>query len=328
MRTDPRVLVAALAAGLATASGAGGVEAQPPSPAGVGAVSLPGPATALAAGDGHLVIGIGSSVRVVDVSRPESPAPAGEYDFEQPVLGLAAAGDVVYVANSHDGLRRLDLSAPSSPALTGTSATRGQAVGVAVSGGLAVVGDNSLGFDVVDGTGALQRVGEYLSDGFPRGIAAAGHLVVVADQPAGLILVDVSSPAAPAVIGSLSLGPDPITQVIAPNERSTGGAPPAVVAIVSGRGGLQAVDVSVPTSPVVTSPIPAAGRLTGAAMWGHRIYAASGGVLRVFDLTDPGRPVLVGESTLGDPGGLVAVNEELVFAATPDEVFIFRRRQE
>lgn len=304
----------------------GAAEAQTPPLARIGSVPTLTPASALAAGDGYLVVGVGAAVHVIDVSRPASPAFAGAYHFEQPVLGLTAAGDAVYVANSHDGLRRLDLTDPAAPRLTGTSATRGQAVGVAVSGAQAFVGDNSLGFDIVDAAGDLQRVGEYLGDGFPRGIAAGGPLVFVADQPAGLIVVDASVSTDPPVVGSLSLGRDPITQVFAPDPRSIGGASPDLICIVSGRVGLQAVDVSDPAAPVVTAPIPFGGRIAGAAMWDRFVYAAGGGVLQVFDLTDPARPALVGEFELGGPGGPVAVSEELVFVATPDEVVIFRRQ--
>jgi hypothetical protein len=340
MRTRSSSLVAVLvvgagivsAAGMFSGAGAvgvvfavGGTAAQTPALERIGSVPVAAPVNALAAGDGHLFVGTGSTLQVIDVSRPASPEPVGAYDFEQPVLALGAAGDAVYVANSHDGLRRLDLSDASAPVLTGTSATRGQAVGVAMAGARVFVSDNSLGFDIVDTAGDVQRVGEYLSDGFPRGIAAAGSRVLVADQPAGLLVVDVSDPSAPAVIGNLSFGRDPITQVFAPAARSTGGASPAVAAIVSGRGGLQAVDISDPTAPAATAPIPLAGRPAGAAMWDRFVYAASGDVLQAFDLTDSGRPVLVGQSDLGGRAGAVAVDGEHVFAATPDEVVIFRR---
>lgn len=320
----PSLVLAVLLAAVPLAAVA---EAQDPPPARVGFVPTAAPATALAAGDDYLAVGVGSRVHVIDVSRPASPEPIGAYDFEQPVLGLAAVGDAVYVANSHDGLRRLDVSDPSAPRLTGTSATRGQAVGVAVSGTHAFVGDNSLGFDLVDVAGDVQRVGEYLGDGFPRGIAAGGPLVFVADQPAGLIVVDASAPTDPAVIGSLSLGRDPITQVFAPDSRSIGGAAPALICIVSGRVGLQAVDISDPAAPAVTAPVPLAGRPAGAAMWGRFVYAAVGEELQVFDLADPGRPTLVGESVLGASARAVAVNEELVFAATPSEVVVLRRQE-
>ena len=315
-----------LAVALIAVSGVGAAGAQTSSLARIGSVPIDAPATALAAGDGHLVIGVGSGVEVIDVSRPALPASVGVYDFEQPVLGLTAVGDMVYVANSHDGLRRLDLSDPSAPRLTGTSPTRGQAVGAAAAGALVFVGDNSLGFDIVDTSSDVRRVGEYLGDGFPRGIAAGGSLVFVADQPAGLIVVDASVPAGPAVLGGLSLGRDPITQVFAADPRSIGGAAPTLICVVSGRVGLQAVDVSDPASPVVAAPVPTAGRPAGAAMWGRRVYAASGDVLQVFDLSDPGRPVLAGASELAGAAGSVAVNEKLVFVATPGEVVIFERQ--
>ena len=326
MRSILRVLPLVLAVFLAAVPLAAVAEAQDPSPARIGFVPTAAPATALAAGDDYLVVGVGSRVHVIDVSRPASPESIGAYDFEQPVLGLAAVGDAVYVANSHDGLRRLDLSDPAAPRLTGTSATRGQAVGAAVSGTHAFVGDNSLGFDIVAVSGDVQRVGEYLGDGFPRGIAAGGPLVFVADQPAGLIVVDASDPTDPAVIGSLSLGRDPITQVFAPDPRSIGGAAPSLICIVSGRVGLQAVDVSDPAAPVVTAAVPTASRLAGAAMWNGLVYAAGGDALQVFDLTDSARPVLAGAAELGVRGGPVAVNEGLVFVATPDEIVIFRRQ--
>ena len=342
MRTRSSSFVAVLVAGAGIVSAAGmfsnagavgvvvavgGAAAQTPALERVGSVPVAAPVNALAAGDGHLFVGTGSTLHVIDVSRPASPEPVGAYDFEQPVLALTAVGDTVYVANSHDGLRRLDVSDPSAPALTGTSATRGQAVGVATAGSLVFVSDNSLGFDIVDGAGDVQRVGEYLSDGFPRGIAAAGSHALVADQPAGLLVVDVSDSAAPAVIGNLSFGRDPITQVFAPDARSSGDASPTVAAIVSGGGGLQAVDISDPSAPVVTASVPRVDRPAGAAMWGRLVYAASADAIEVFDLTVAGRPALVAQSDLGGRAGAVAVNEDLVFVATPDEVVIFRRTE-
>ena len=315
-----RAAAAVLALALAAATGATGQSLVR-----VGSVSLPGPVAALSAGDGLLVAAGGSSVHVVDVSRPEAPAVVGRHDFDQPALGVVLDGRSAYVANSHAGLRRLDLSNPAAPALTGTAPTRGQAVAAAGSGRYLFVTDNSIGFDVVDVAGDPTRAGEYLADGFPRGIAAAGSRVFVADQPAGLMVVDAADPAAPRVVGRLSLGRDPVVQVFAPDDHSTGGAPPAVVCIVSGRGGLQAVDASDPTAPHVTAAVPAAGRPAGAAMWGRMLYVAGAGVLKAFDLADPARPAPAGSAALGGDAGSLAVSDELVFAAAAGEVVIFRR---
>ena len=302
--------------------------AQAPALARLASVPVPGPVTALAAGDGIVVAAIGSSVHVIDVTRPGSPEIVGRHDFDQPALGVVLDGRLAYVANSHDGLRRLDLSDPAAPALTGTAPTRGQAVGVAGAGPYLFTSDNSIGFDIVDVTGDPTRAGEYLADGFPRGIAAAGSRVFVADQPAGLMVVDVSDPASPRVEGGLSLGRDPVLQVFAPDDRSTAGAPPAVVCIMSGRGGLQVVDISDASAPRVAAVVPVGARPTGVALWGRRLYAAGGGVLQAFDLSDPARPVLAASSETGGSIGPVAVDATHVFVATQDAIDIYRREQE
>ena len=314
-----------LAAAALIAAGAGRAAGQAPPLERVG--TIPGAADVMVAGAHLLVAGGGASVRVVDVSRPEAPLLAGRYDFEQPVLGLALGGagaNVVYVANSHDGLRRLDLMDPSAPRLSGTMPTRGQAVGVAATSRYVFVGDNSLGFDIVDTEGDLRRIGEYLGDGFPRDVAAAGSLVYVADQPAGLVVVDVSDPAAPAVKGGLSLGREPVTGVVAPDARSWDAGQPPVAVIASGTAGLQVVDVSDPAAPAVTAPLASPGGYSGVAMWADRVFVAGDGVLRVFDVANPGRPVLVAESDLGGEAGAVAVSEALVFVAVADQIVIFR----
>ena len=314
-----------VSAALLLAAGAGAT-AQAPRLEHVG--TSPGSANVLAVAGDLLIAGTRNDVRILDVSQPRAASVAGRYAFEQPVLDIAVGKrdeHIVYVANSHDGLRRLNLSDPSAPAVSGTVATRGQAVGVAVSSDHAYVGDNSLGFDSVELAGGMQRVGEYLGDGFPRDIAAAGMLVFVADQPAGLLAVDVSDPASPAVMGGLSLGREPVTGVVAADARSWDGEPPPFVTMASGTAGLQVVDVSDPAAPVVAASVAPAGRFAGVAMWAGRLFVAGDGVLRVFDLAEPGRPVLVAEADLGGEAGAVAVGEEHVFAATADGIRIFRR---
>ena len=158
--------------------------------------------------------------------------------------------------------------------------------------------------------------------GFPRGIAAAGPLVFVAHRPAGLMVVGVSDPASPQVEGGLPLGRDPVLQVFAPDVRSLGGKPPAVVCIVRGRGGLQAVDISDPSAPRVASVVPVDGPPTGAALWGRRLYVASGGALQAFDLTDHARPALAASSDAGVATGPLAVDATHFFMATQEAVAI------
>ena len=278
----------------------------------------------MAADDRLLVTGAGTTVRVIDLSQVEAPAVVGEHDFEDTVLGLALDGDSAYVANSHDGLHRLALSTSAEPVLTGSSPTRGQAAGVATFGPRVFVADNSLGFDIVQTTGGLTRLGEYLTDGFPRAIDTMGALVLVADAPGGLTVVDPSTPEAPRVVGRLSLGNDPLTGVVVPP--SGPGGPAATVAAVTSRiAGLQIVDVSDPASPALTAAVATASPPRGVAMHGRLLYAVSQGRLEAFDLTDPAQPRLVADQAVSDGASVVAVNDSLVFVGSPDELVIFRQ---
>ena len=314
----------AVSAALLLAAGAGATAQAPPLEL-VGTV--PGSADILAVAGDLLIAGTRNHLRILDVSRPGAASVAGRYAFEQPVLDIAVGKrdeHIVYVANSHDGLRRLDLSDPAAPTVSGTVATRGQAVGVAVASGYAYVGDNSLGFDIVEVAADMRRIGEYLGDGFPRDIAAMGTFVFLADQPAGLLAVDVSDPASPSVAGRLSLGREPVTGVVVPDARSWDAELPPFVAMASGTAGLRVVDVSDPTAPTTAASIARAGRFAGLAMWAGRLFVAGDGVLRVFDLAAPGRPVLIAEADLGGEAGAVAVGGEHVFAATAGGIRIFR----
>ncbi len=318
----PVAVTTVLAIGLAT-YGVGPVGAQGPSLARHGTIA--GSASAVAATNDLLVVADGPTVRVIDVSQPETPNEVGRHEFADDVLALTLDGGSVYVANSHEGLHRLDISNPSAPVPGGSVPTRGQAVGVAVWGEHAFVADNSLGFDVVDTAGGGTRVGEYLGDGFPRAIGAVGDLVFVADQPNGLIVVDASTPTAPAPVGVLSLGADMITRVIVP--QGIGGAPPpAIVCVVSGRAGLQVVDVSTPSVPAVAAPIPTAGPPRGIALRGHQAFVISNGTLEIFDLSRPSQPSRVASHDVGEQAGLVAVNDELIFVSVGAEIAIYGRQ--
>lgn len=301
-----------------------GTEAQTPSLVRRGSIAAP--ATILVATEQLLIAADGPTIRVVALDGTESPATISRYDFTEAVLGLSLNEDLaLLVANSHDGLLRLDLSDPTAPRLTGNSPTRGQAVGVATSGSQAFVADNSLGFDIVATREELTRVGEYLADGFPRGIAASGNLVFVADQPNGLVVIDVSIPEIPEIVATLSLGPDPITRVVVPDGASASQFQPAIACVVSGRAGLQVVNLSDPSVPAVAAQVETHGQPKSVAMRDQQVYVVSENTLEVFDLTEPIRPVLVASQPVSDQTQQVAVNDELVFVATPEAISIFAR---
>ena len=282
-----------------------------------------GPASRLTADNRLLAVAAESVIRLVALDGPAAGTVVGREGFEQPVLGLQLDGDDLYVAVSHDGLVRLDVSDPAAPVISGRLVTRGQAVGVAAGGSHVYVADNALGFDVVGTGDELTRDGEYLADGFPRGIAASEGLVLVADQPAGLIVVDVATPPAPAVVGILSLGADPVQAVVtpggAPRERAT------FAGLLSQMAGLQVVDLSDPSRPVVTSTIETTEPARGVAAWQRTVYVAAGDAVTAWEVSDLARPRRVATREIGMPVGPLAVTRTSLFVGTPDGVLVFAR---
>ena len=282
-------------------------------------------ATTLAANDQLLIAAQGPLIHIINLEATEDPTTIGSYNFSEAVLGLSLDNHTLLVANSHDGLKRLDLSEPADPKLIDSSPTRGQAVGVASSGVQAFVADNSLGFDIVTTAEELTRVGEYLADGFPRGIASSGTLVFVADQPNGLVIVDVTAPTTPEIVAVLSLGSDPITRVIVPDQTPAGQSATPIACIVSNQAGLQVIDLSDPKSPRVAAPVPTRGQPRSVAMRNRQVYVISENMLEIFDLSNPSLPTLLASQSVSDQATQVAANEELLFVATPEAISIFER---
>ncbi len=137
---------------------------------------LPRPLAALALGPfwwvrdvdvaGSLVVAVGMSFAVVDISDPSNPTVIGETPMWQ-VQGYAVkiVGDLAYVADPADGLRIIDISNPTNPTEVGS---------------LTWSGDFWVYLDVAGSLVALQG---------PR-----------------IEIIDVSNPAAPTSVSSINLG--------------------------------------------------------------------------------------------------------------------------
>ncbi len=116
----------------------------------------------------------------------------------------------------------------------------------------------------------------------------------VAVGPAGLQALDTSDPAAPIVLGGWSQPGLDCSDVVVIGD---------VAYLSCGAAGIQCIRVASPGSPVRIGSLPgASGSL---ARFGNLIYAASGADVRIWDVTDPGAPVLVG--TRADGGGVPLV---------------------
>ena len=201
-----------------------------------------------------------------------------------PGTGLA------YVASSEFGLTVVNVANAAAPAVLGAASPPFYGDHVAVSGSLAVVTGNSFGLKIVDVSvsSAPRTIGSL--SGTMRGAAVAGRfayaLNVVPGNPShtDLVVIDLLTPAAPAVVGRVTLGIDGAALRLAGT----------LAYVAAGTAGLQVVDVSNPVAPTIIGALDTPGTATGVAVTNGRAYVADDTAIEVMDVTNPRSPVMLG----------------------------------
>lgn len=146
-------------------------------------------------------------------------------------------------------------------------------------------GDLSL-YDVSD-PAAPVWLSTYVTPGEAQAVVVAEGLAYVADGSQGLLIIDVSDPAHPVLVGALPAAA-PQSFLALERQRDT-------LAIAAGFGGLVLVDVSNPAAPVVSGSADTAGFAESLVLDDTRVYLADGSDgLRIFDIRNPAAPVEIG----------------------------------
>jgi hypothetical protein len=241
-----------------------------------------------------------------------------------------SSGDRFYYAGLH-GLWIWDLSNPAAPVQTASIALAEEAID-----DLAVVGSKvyllrELGLSVVDVEGAHPVVLGTVAipkqqDRYPsRGLAVTGSTAYVATSSL-LYVIDVSAPASPVIRG----------QVVADTGNSlvvTG------TTVIVGGSKLTSYDVSNPAHPVVSGGFGVAAALDspyqGLSLDGTLLYATVNTAtsfntghpneLRIFDVSNPRAPLLVGSTTIASTGRTVLSPGRLLVAEDTPMVEILDR---
>jgi hypothetical protein len=261
--------------------------------------------------------------------------------------------DVAVVAAGAGGLQVIDVSTPDARpagAKIGTAAAvaRGNFVAVDVvapdvSDPIVYAGDLAAGFVIVDLTGldatrlttTSSTIGAdklHAAAGWPAGapalgVKAMGPFAAVAAGPAGLVVVDVSTPTAPAVAGAplpLCTSTDPLPCARTAARVTVQGA----VAYLATSTGLAAVDLRDPRAPALLS-VENREPAEDVAISGHLAFLASGAAgLRIVDITDPAQPAsLAGQRLLEADGRPLAqpLNQAhgVVIGAVPTQTWAF-----
>ncbi len=216
-------------------------------------LGIPGSANGVdASGDFAYVAAGGAGLVVVDVADPAAPRIAGIADTVGNAYEVEVRGDFAYVADGTGGLAIVDVGDPAQPVIAGRADTGGIFVDLVVRGDLAYVADRAGGlriFDVADPSSPAQVSFLPLLPAATLGVDTDGRIAVVAAGRAGLFVIDVSDPSQPVRVGRTWTRPNNFSRAsdVVLRGRYAYVADGAEITL----GGLQVVDVGVPTTPAV-----------------------------------------------------------------------------
>jgi hypothetical protein len=294
----------------------------------------------------------------VDISDPSDPEIVGEYAGATQASSIRIDGDTAYVARRNLGVDIIDLSNAEAPSLIGNYDTSGTAFQAApMSNNRLAVADDFNGTLVLDiSTPASPTpAGSYSADyafaltaldnqvfvlspgyrpsvlrsvdfttpgspmvhdelrlpGISRDVRTAGTTIIVANDANGMVLLDASNPEQPAYANRVAndFGYSAVEWV---NNVAVGGS----------FGQFDVVNIANPYSPVLIKAQTFAEdeNVLDMDRFGNRLYVALGaGGLKVYDMTSPASPVLLG-TFVPAVGGVahVAVHGDLAFVSAGD----------
>ena len=186
----------------------------------MGSLTTPGQAKSVAvSGTTALVADHGEGIVVVDVSTPANPTQVASVFLEGFATDVVISGSLAYASDRPSGLYVLDISNAEAPDLTtslqSTIASRffgfpapllevvrseqGLALVVLVADGVFQP------FDISDPAAPIQ-LDTYRTPGGVQRAAYAGSLAYIADGRNGLIVLDLSTPSKPRVVGAHETG--------------------------------------------------------------------------------------------------------------------------
>jgi len=268
----------------------------------------------------------GSTLTVVDISRPDMPRTIGAYTFSDRIWGFRVHEGLAYVGADRSGFGILDVSGNGTPTLRGSLKTPGQAKSVFVHDGMALVTDTVAGVDFVrvQDPAKPTLTGSAFVDGFSTDVVASGNFAYAADRPTGFYVFDLSKKDSFEPVGT-SQAATPSNAQRAQLEvlpESSGSR----VVVLAAAGLLQMFDVTTPTSPTLLPPFKTGGAAVRIALKGRFAYVADGQAgLQVVDLATPATPKIVDSFKTMSPARDVAVVGSLVLVALANgEVLILK----
>ena len=152
--------------------------------------------------------------------------------------------------------------------------------------------------------------------GHSYAVAVQGPIAYLGVGPR-LVLLDVSDPARPAVLGRTGVLPGVVQGVAVSGSHAY---------VAAGDGGLRVVDVSDPAHPREVGSCDTPGEAWGVAVSGSYAYVAAGDAgLRIVDVSDPAHPREVGSYDTPGSAWDVAVSGSYAYVADRDGGLVMLR---
>ncbi len=247
---------------------------------------------------GNRLYGIdGGSFRIMDISNPTAPSllsTSNSYGAQ----GIDVSGTVAFLASpnimpTQGGLYVWNCASPAAPAvLANINDVFGNA-GAAVSGNLAASAGGVHGLKIVNVTNraapwTVSTLSTTALGGTVTGVGMAGQMAYVLVSVPGnpghidVVVVNLTTPAAPAIQGRISLSAGQDIRVVG-----------SLAYVAAGTAGLQVVSVASPTAPTLVGSVDTPGTAVSLAVAGSYAYVADTSSVQVVDISTPSRPTIV-----------------------------------
>jgi hypothetical protein len=190
--------------------------------------------------DGRLLAAVGpAGLAVIDVTDPRRPRRTIAVRLDGAAMGVDAAGGQAVVASGTAGVQLLDLGDRRRIRVLDRRATPGYARGVSLVADLVYVAAGDGGVQILRrASGKLAPLSGVQCGGHVYSLALGGTTLYAAAGTAGVVVIDVTRPQAPRVVGRF-----------APRDAARGVALHGkTVVVADGTAGLSVLDVSKPTA--------------------------------------------------------------------------------
>ncbi|NIM16544.1 MAG: hypothetical protein GTO45_31410 [Candidatus Aminicenantes bacterium] len=255
---------------------------------------------------------------IIDVSIPALPTRVGYLSGLGNVNEMAVKGDYAYIVN-YNGLRIIDVSNPSSPFQVNFY-ERSHCKGISISGQYAYLIRNYGGLEVLDISNPTEpvHIGSFEDIEDPgRHCIVDNRLYIIFKYWGGFKIIDISDPRAPSLAGTYeAIGGIKSHIAVKGNHVFLERSHPTVDLDVSHS--IEVVDISNPANPISVGYTSASyGSPSGIIVKGDYVYTANYYTgLRIFDISDPTAPDLVGSHTTAAGLRRIYVNGQYAYAAS------------